>query len=59
MDTVRGQLLYEIQGPFYYNADVIADLSRIQFEQVGSNKVYVSGFKGQLHFTTGSNVLLF
>ncbi|KAK6371412.1 hypothetical protein LTS17_009143 [Exophiala oligosperma] len=46
VDTVRGQLLYEIQGPFYYNPDVIADLSSIRFEQTGHNQVHVSGFKG-------------
>ncbi|KIW88204.1 uncharacterized protein Z519_11315 [Cladophialophora bantiana CBS 173.52] len=48
VDTVRGQLLYEIQGPFYYNPDVIADLSGIRLEQVAQDKVYVSGFKGIL-----------
>ncbi|OQV06041.1 hypothetical protein CLAIMM_10679 [Cladophialophora immunda] len=46
VDTVRGQLLYEIQGPFYYNADVIADLSGIKVEQIGPDRVHVSGFKG-------------
>lgn len=49
VDTVRGQLLYEIQGPFYYNPDVIADLSSIRFEQTGHNQVHVSGFKGKTY----------
>ncbi|OAL34486.1 hypothetical protein AYO20_06329 [Fonsecaea nubica] len=48
VDTVRGQLLYEIQGQFYYNPDVIADLSGLKVEQVDKDKVYVSGFKGLL-----------
>ncbi|KAK5045786.1 hypothetical protein LTR84_008879 [Exophiala bonariae] len=47
-DTVRGQFLYEIQGPFYYNPDVIADITRIVFEPVGKDMVQVSGVKGLL-----------
>lgn len=48
LDTVRGQFLYELQGTYYYNPDVIADLSSIQLEQLGKNKVHVSGIKGLL-----------
>ncbi|KAF5573172.1 DUF1446 domain-containing protein, partial [Fusarium pseudoanthophilum] len=46
IDTLRGQLLYEIQGPYYYNPDVIADITYINMEQVGKDKVLVSGVKG-------------
>lgn len=46
-DTVRGQFLYEIQGSFYYNPDVIADITSINFEQIGKDLVQVSGVKGE------------
>ncbi|KAF9781431.1 hypothetical protein IL306_014050 [Fusarium sp. DS 682] len=46
VDTLRGQLLYEIQGLYYYNPDVIANLSNIKMEQVGKDQVLVSGVKG-------------
>ncbi|KAG4441945.1 hypothetical protein IFR05_002564 [Cadophora sp. M221] len=47
VDTCKAQLLYEIQGPFYYNSDVVAELSDIKIEQVGKNRVRVSnvGFR--------------
>lgn len=46
IDTLRGQLLYEIQGLYYYNPDVIADITCIDMEQIGKDKVLVSGVKG-------------
>ncbi|KAF5640796.1 DUF1446 domain protein [Fusarium sp. NRRL 52700] len=46
VDTLRGQLLYEIQGLYYYNPDVIANLANIKMEQVGKDRVLVSGVKG-------------
>ncbi|KAM5374741.1 hypothetical protein ACJZ2D_006385 [Fusarium nematophilum] len=45
-DTIRGQLLYEIQGLFYYNPDVIADLSDITIQQVAGDQVRISGVRG-------------
>lgn len=39
VDTCRAQLLYEIQGPYYYNSDVVAELSDIKIEAVGKNRV--------------------
>ncbi|RDW76940.1 hypothetical protein BP6252_04993 [Coleophoma cylindrospora] len=47
VDTCKAQLLYEIQGPYYYNSDVVAELSKIKIEQIGENKVRVSniGFR--------------
>jgi len=44
--TITSQLLYEIQGPLYYNSDVTADISNIKLEQVEENAVRVSGIKG-------------
>jgi hypothetical protein len=44
--SVTSQLLYEIQGPQYYNCDVTAWLEDIKFEQVGEDQVKVSGVKG-------------
>jgi len=40
IDTCKAQLLYEIQGPFYYNSDVVAVLDSIKISQVEENKVY-------------------
>ncbi|KIW00531.1 uncharacterized protein PV09_07889 [Verruconis gallopava] len=44
--SCASQLLYEIQGPLYYNCDVVADLSGIKMEQVGEECVRVTGVKG-------------
>ena len=39
IDTCKAQLLYEIQGPYYYNSDVVADLTNIKIEPAGENRV--------------------
>jgi len=44
--TVASQLLYEIQGPLYYNSDVTASIEDMHLKQVGENAVHVSGVKG-------------
>lgn len=44
--TIASQLLYEIQGPLYYNSDVTASIEDVKLEQVGENAVRVSGIKG-------------
>jgi hypothetical protein len=44
--TVTAQLLYEIGGPLYANPDVVADFSTIRVEQVGPDRVHVSGVRG-------------
>ncbi|CAN9266530.1 unnamed protein product [Alternaria alternata] len=46
VNSVTSQLLYEIQGPLYYNCDVTADLTDIKIEQIGEDQVKVSGVKG-------------
>src|SRR5579862_2177700 len=46
VDTTRCQLLYEIQGRYYDNPDVICDLNSVQIEQVGEDRVRVYGVKG-------------
>ncbi|ROT38011.1 DUF1446-domain-containing protein [Sodiomyces alkalinus F11] len=46
IQTVASQLLYEIQGPLYYNSDVTAQIDNIVLTQVGENAVHMSGVKG-------------
>ncbi|WPH04395.1 Hypothetical protein R9X50_00728600 [Acrodontium crateriforme] len=43
--TCSAQLLYEIQGPWYFNSDVTAVLSDIRFEQLASDRVALHGIK--------------
>ena len=44
--TATAQLLYEIAGPLYANADVVADFSTIRLEQQGPDRVRLSGVHG-------------
>ncbi|EAT81082.2 hypothetical protein SNOG_11374 [Parastagonospora nodorum SN15] len=44
--TCTSQLLYEIQGPLYYNCDVTADITNVKMEQMGEDLVRVTGVKG-------------
>ena len=46
-DTVRCQLLYEIQGSVYLNSDVKAVLDNVQVQQVGHDRVELSGVIGR------------
>lgn len=39
VETCKAQLLYEIQGPYYYNPDVVAVLDEIVMEQEGPDRV--------------------
>ncbi|KAA8651275.1 hypothetical protein EYZ11_009192 [Aspergillus tanneri] len=43
VDTCSSQLLYEIQGPWYFNSDVTAVLPDLYFEQIGANRVALRG----------------
>jgi hypothetical protein len=46
VDTVRCQLVYEIQGRYYFNPDVIADISSVAVKSDGPDRVHVSCVKG-------------
>ncbi|KAH7323726.1 hypothetical protein BKA65DRAFT_598282 [Rhexocercosporidium sp. MPI-PUGE-AT-0058] len=45
VDTCKAQLLYEIQGPWYFNSDVTAVLEDIVFEQLSTDRVALTGIK--------------
>jgi hypothetical protein len=45
--TVTSQLLYEIGAPEYDNADVTARFDSINIEQIGPDRVALTGIKGQ------------
>jgi hypothetical protein len=45
--TVTAQLLYEIQGRLYLNADVVARFDTIQLSPDGPDRVLVSGVRGE------------
>ena len=45
--TVTSQLLYEIAGPRYLGPDVTARFDTIQLEQIGADRVRISGTVGE------------
>ncbi|CAK7230055.1 hypothetical protein SCUCBS95973_007444 [Sporothrix curviconia] len=45
-ETVKCQLLYEIQGSMYLNSDVTAYLDGATIQQVGDDRVRLSGIRG-------------
>ncbi|KAL2827523.1 hypothetical protein BDW59DRAFT_179069 [Aspergillus cavernicola] len=45
VETCSSQLLYEIQGPWYFNSDVTAILTDVHFEQIGINRVALHGVR--------------
>ena len=47
LETVTSQLLYEIGGPEYLGPDVTARFDTIEVEQIGRDRVRVSGVRGQ------------
>ncbi|KAL2872696.1 acyclic terpene utilization AtuA family protein [Aspergillus lucknowensis] len=46
VDTVRCQFLYELQGTVYLNSDVNAYIGGVVVEDVGKDRVRISGIKG-------------
>lgn len=46
-ETVTAQLLYEIEGPEYLSPDVTARFDTIQVNQIGPDRVAVTGVRGQ------------
>ena len=46
--TCTSQLLYEIQGPWYFNSDVTAVLDNLWFEQIGTDRVALRSVRGEL-----------
>ncbi|OAG00896.1 DUF1446-domain-containing protein [Paraphaeosphaeria sporulosa] len=48
INTLTSQLLYEIQGPWYFNSDVTAVLHDISFEYISENRIALHGVKGAL-----------
>ena len=44
--TVTAQLLYEIGPPLYLNPDVAADFTTIRLNDLGANRVEISGVRG-------------
>lgn len=46
VETVTSQLVYEINGPLYFNSDVVSVLEGITLEQIGKDRVRVCGVKG-------------
>ncbi|TKA35369.1 hypothetical protein B0A54_13448 [Friedmanniomyces endolithicus] len=47
-ETCTSQLLYEIQGPWYFNSDVTALLTHISFSQLSANRVALHGVGADL-----------
>ena len=45
--TVTSQALYEISGSHYYGPDVTSRFDTIRLEEIGENRVRVSGVKGE------------
>ncbi|MBI3225438.1 MAG: DUF1446 domain-containing protein [Mycolicibacterium cosmeticum] len=47
IETVTAQLLYEIDGPRYANPDVVVRLDTVQLQDMGADRVKVTGVRGE------------
>jgi hypothetical protein len=47
VDTVTAQLLYEIGPPAYANPDVVARFDTIQVDEIGPDRIRLSGTRGE------------
>ncbi len=47
LDTVTAQLLYEVQSTRYLGPDVTVDLTSVALEEVGPDRVAITGVRGQ------------
>lgn len=45
--TVTAQLLYEIDGPAYFNPDVVARFDTLQLAQIGPDRVEITRVRGE------------
>ncbi|MGH9270664.1 MAG: acyclic terpene utilization AtuA family protein [Ilumatobacteraceae bacterium] len=52
VETVTAQLLYEIGPPAYLNPDVVTRFDTMRLEQVGADRVRISGTRGEPAPTT-------
>ena len=60
VNTTKVQLLYEIQGPYYLNPDVIAHINGAKLEEIANDRVKLSRIRGlPLPRTTKLAVCLF
>jgi hypothetical protein len=46
VDTVKSQLLYEVQGPRYLNPDAVLHIDSLNLTQLGTDQVRISSVKG-------------
>lgn len=46
IETCKEQLLYEIQGRYYYNSDVTAVIDGVRFTQQDKNRIVMTGISG-------------
>jgi len=46
VETCKEQLLYEIQGAYYFNCDVTAVIDQAKFTEIGKERVRLSGVTG-------------
>ncbi len=59
VDTVKAQLLYEVGGPQYVVPDVVVRLDTAQVEQVGPDRVRISGVTGEPAPSTSKALLTY